>query len=163
MEEIISLCKRRGFVYPSSEIYGGLANAYDYGPLGAELLRNIRNIWWSEFITRRSDMVGLDSQIIVHPQTWVASGHVAAFHDPLVEDVKNRKRYRADHVIEAWLDSPMNKEKISVVVENMTIDEMGKFIAEHKVLSPDKNELTPPRSFNLLFEKIGRASCRERV
>src|SRR5207237_341391 len=101
MEDIIALCKRRGFVYPSSEIYGGLANAYDYGPLGTELLRNLRNMWWTEFISKRDDMVGLDSQIIVHPQTWVASGHVGAFTDPMVEDLKTHKRYRADHIIEA--------------------------------------------------------------
>ena len=159
MEDIIALCKRRGFVYPSSEIYGGLANAYDYGPLGAELLRNIRNIWWSEFITQRNDMVGIDSQIIVHPQTWVASGHVDAFNDPLVEDVKTHKRYRADHIIEAWLESPLNKDGIKVSVEDMTIEEMATFMMNNNIQSPDKNELTPPRRFNLLFEThIGAVS-----
>lgn len=162
MDEIISLCKRRGFVYPSSEIYGGLANAYDYGPLGTELLRNIRNLWWQEFIQKRSDMVGLDSQIIVHPQTWVASGHVSSFHDPLVEDKKNHKRYRVDHLIEGWLKK--HPEADAVVVEDMTFTEMSEFIKTHKVLSPDGNELTEPKQFNLLFEtSIGAVSGEKSI
>ena len=82
LETIVSLCKRRGFVYPTSEIYGGLANTYDYGPIGTELLNNIRQAWWHTFITQREDMVGLDSAIILHPETWVASGHVNSFTDP---------------------------------------------------------------------------------
>ena len=111
LETIVSLCKRRGFVYPTSEIYGGLANTYDYGPLGVELLNNIRQIWWRTFITSREDMVGLDSAIILHPETWVASGHVNSFTDPLVEDKVTHKRYRADHLIENWLrkqDKPID-------------------------------------------------------
>ncbi len=162
MEELIALCKRRGFVYPSSEIYGGLANSYDYGPLGAELLRNIRNLWWEEFIHRRTDMVGLDTQIILHPQTWVASGHVASFTDPLVEDKVTHKRYRADHLIEAWIERQKNKGKSlydAVVIEDMKIDEMAAFITEHKILSPDGNEISEPKTFNLLFETaIGSVS-----
>lgn len=150
MDEIVALSKRRGFVYPTSEIYGGLANSYDYGPLGAELLRNIRNLWWKEFIHKRQDMVGVDTQIMQHPQTWVASGHVGAFSDPLVEDRKTNKRYRADHIIEAWLEKNGNPNNISV--EDMKIDEMAKFIQENKILSPDGNELSDPKPFNLLFE-----------
>ncbi|HRY20785.1 MAG TPA: glycine--tRNA ligase, partial [Flexilinea sp.] len=92
LEKITSLSKRRGFVYPTSEIYGGLTSSYDYGPLGAELLRNIRNLWWREMITCREDMIGIDSQILLHPETWVASGHVNAFNDPLVEDKVTHKR-----------------------------------------------------------------------
>lgn len=152
MEELVSLCKRRGFVYPSSEIYGGLANAYDYGPLGAELLRNIRNIWWQEFISKRGDMVGLDSQIIVHPQTWVASGHVSAFNEPLIEDLKTNKRYRADHLIEWWLQSPHNKEKLDIIVEELTRDEMDEFIKKHAVKSPEGNQLSEIKKFDLLFK-----------
>ena len=153
VDEIVSLCKRRGFVYPTSEIYGGLMSSYDYGPAGAELLRNIRNLWWKTFIQDRSDMVGLDSQILLHPQTWVASGHVGSFSDPLVEDKKTQKRYRADHLIEAWLaDHPEE----NVVVEDFTIEQMAEFIASHKVKSPDGNEVTVPQKFNLLFEtKLG--------
>ncbi len=147
MEKIVSLAKRRGFVFPTSEIYGGLSNSYDYGPAGAELLRNIRNLWWKEFINNRDDMVGLDTQIILHPETWVASGHVGGFSDPLVEDIETHKRYRADHLIEKWL--PKDSE---VVVENMNLEEMGKFIKENNIKSPDGNGLSEPRSFNLLFE-----------
>lgn len=150
LEDIVSLAKRRGFVYPTSQIYGGLANSYDYGPLGTELLRNLRELWWQEFIHRRPDMVGLDTQIMQHPQTWVASGHVASFSDPLVEDIKTQKRYRADHLIEAWLEH--HPEKTDVKVEDMKIDEMAAFISENKILSPDKNPVTAPKSFNLLFE-----------
>ena len=112
LEKIAALSKRRGFVYPTSEIYGGLTSSYDYGPLGAELLRNIRNLWWHEMITTREDMVGIDSQILLHPETWVASGHVTAFNDPLVEDKVTHKRYRADHLIEQWLDKHPEVERI---------------------------------------------------
>lgn len=154
LEEIVAVCKRRGFVYPTSEIYGGLANSYDYGPMGAELLRNIRNLWWQEFIHKRRDMVGLDSQILLHPQTWVASGHVSSFSDPLVEDPKTGKRYRADHLIEAWIQAEHQKDSASSYPspENMMIDEMALFMTEHHILSPDGNPLTEPRTFNLLFE-----------
>lgn len=157
MDELISLCKRRGFVYQTSEIYGGLANSYDYGPLGTELLRNLRDLWWKEFIHRRPDMVGLDTQIILHPETWVASGHVSSFSDPLVEDKITHKRYRADHIIEAWLEQTPQKE--AVVVEDMKIDEMAAFIQANKIASPEGNELTEPKTFNLLFESaIGAVS-----
>lgn len=149
LDDIVSLCKRRGFVYPTSEIYGGLANSYDYGPLGVELLRNIKELWWKEFVRNRSDMVGLDSQILLHPETWVASGHVGAFNDPLVEDAVTKKRYRADHLIEAWLGGHSD---VSVVLEDLTLEEMGAFIAKHAITSPDGNPLSPPKKFNLLFE-----------
>jgi len=147
LEEIVALAKRRGFVYPTSEIYGGLANVYDYGPVGAQLLKNIRDLWWKEFIEKRADMVGLDSAILQHPETWVASGHVEAFNDPLVEDTKNGKRYRADHIIEKWLSDDSD-----VVVEDMTIEEMAEFIKKNNISSPDGNELTEPKKFNQLFE-----------
>lgn len=152
LDDIVSLAKRRGFVYPTSQIYGGLANSYDYGPLGAELLRNIRNLWWQEFIRLRSDMVGLDTQIMLHPETWVASGHVSSFADPLVEDKKTGKRYRADHLIEAWLLRQKDPALQQLQVEDMKIEEMAAFIEEHHILSPDGNEITAPKSFNLLFE-----------
>ena len=160
MDDIVSLCKRRGFIYQTSEIYGGLANSYDYGPLGAELLRNIRNLWWTELIQKRSDMVGIDSQIILHPQTWVASGHVGSFSDPLVEDLKSHKRFRADHLIESWINKKDDKEKYKgLVVEDMTVQEMGAFINENKIVSPDGNELSEVKTFNLLFEtQIGAVS-----
>lgn len=157
MDKIVSLCKRRGFVYPTSEIYGGLANSYDYGPLGAELLKNIRDLWWREFIHKRDDMVGLDSQILLHPQTWVASGHASSFADPMVEDKKTHKRYRVDHLIEQWIKSNKGDVEFSkVVVEDMKMEDMGEFIKKWKINSPDGNELTEPKQFNLLFEtKLG--------
>ena len=151
LDEVVALCKRRGFVYPTSEIYGGLANSYDYGPMGTELIRNLRDLWWRQFIHKRPDMVGLDSQILLHPQTWVASGHVASFSDPLVEDAKTAKRYRADHLIEAWLKAHPEKAA-NISVENMKIDEMAAFIRQHDIKSPDGNSISEPKSFNLLFE-----------
>ncbi|MCB8983566.1 MAG: glycine--tRNA ligase [Ardenticatenaceae bacterium] len=150
LETITALAKRRGFVYPTSEIYGGLASSYDYGPLGAELLRNVRNLWWRELIHKRQDMVGLDSQILLHPETWVASGHVASFTDPLVEDKVTHKRYRADHLIETWLAA--HPGEADVVVEDLNISDMAAFLAEHGVCSPEGHEVTAPKAFNILFE-----------
>jgi len=98
MEKLISLCKRRGFVYPGSEIYGGLANSWDYGPLGAELKKNIKDLWWDRFVRGRDDVVGLDAALIMNPKVWEASGHVAGFSDPLVECKKCHSRYRADQL-----------------------------------------------------------------
>ncbi len=150
LDTLVALAKRRGFVYPTSEIYGGLASSYDYGPLGVELLRNIRALWWREMVNKRFDMVGIDSQILLHPQTWVASGHVSSFTDPLVEDKVTNQRYRADHLIEAWI--AQNPGVDDVVVEDLSVAEMAEFIAKHQVTSPDGNEVTPPREFNILFE-----------
>lgn len=153
LDQIVSLAKRRGFVYPTSDIYGGLANSYDYGPLGAELIKNIKDQWWQYFITARRDMVGLQTQILQHPQTWVASGHVDAFHDPLVEDKITHQRYRADHIIEAWLERKAQKLDLgALIVEDMDIDEMASFIKKYQILSPDGNELSEPKEFSLLFE-----------
>ena len=151
LETIISLCKRRGFVYPTSEIYGGLANTYDYGPLGTELLNNIRQAWWHAFISTREDMVGLDSAIILHPQTWVASGHVSSFTDPLVEDKVTHKRYRADHLIEGWLKKQGNPPK-GINIEGMSLEDMAVFIEQHGIQSPDGNPITAPKAFNILFK-----------
>jgi len=196
LEEIVSLAKRRGFVYQTSEIYGGLANSYDYGPMGAELMRNIRNIWWEEFISKRTDMVGLDSQILLHPKTWVASGHVSSFTDPLVEDKKTHKRYRADHLIEAWKDERekqaveiqyrLEKDKkegkrqeytkeekkaqeqiqkdLLIIIEDMSTQEMADFIKEHNIKSPEGNDITDPKDFNILFEtSIGAVTGEKSV
>lgn len=152
LDEIVALAKRRGFVYPTSEIYGGLVSSYDYGPNGVELLSNIKQLWWKEFIQKRDDMVGLDSQIMLHPQTWVASGHVSSFADPMVEDSISHKRYRADHLIEAWAMRHPEKLPADFKIENLTIEEMGKFIENFKILSPDGNKVSAPKKFNLLFE-----------
>ncbi len=155
LEQIVSLAKRRGFVYPTSSIYGGLANSYDYGPLGVELLRNIKNAWWHSFITTRSDMIGLDSQVLLHPQTWEASGHINSFNDPLVDDTVTKKRYRADHLIEYWIEKQLKKDNnkyTNFIVEDLSLTEMASFIKENNILSPDGNPVTAPKSFNLLFE-----------
>lgn len=101
MEKIVSLCKRRGFIYQGSEIYGGLAGTWDYGPLGVELKNNIKNTWWRMFVQGRDDMYGVDAAILMHPKVWEASGHVAGFSDPLVECEKCKKRFRADHLEDA--------------------------------------------------------------
>lgn len=98
MEKIVSLCKRRGFVFPGSEIYGGLANSWDYGPLGVELKNNIKNLWWKKFVQERDDVVGIDASLLMNPKVWESSGHLEVFNDPLVECTKCKKRFREDHV-----------------------------------------------------------------
>lgn len=164
LDQVISVAKRRGFVFPTSSIYGGLASSYDYGPLGAELLRTIRNLWWEAFVSKRSDMIGLDSAIILHPQTWVASGHVSSFSDPLVEDVASHKRYRADHLIEDWLESHSSNEIQKTIVEDMSVEDMANFIAKHQIQSPEGNPITAPKSFNLLFKtEIGAVTDEKSV
>lgn len=150
LDQITSLCKRRGFVFPTSEIYGGLANSYDYGPLGSQLLKNIKDLWWQKFVEKREDMIGLDSSIIQHPKTWEASGHVDSFTDPLVEDKVTHERFRADHLIEEFLEKNPGTE--SKNPEEMTTAEMAEFIEKHKILSPKGNPITPPKDFNILFE-----------
>jgi glycyl-tRNA synthetase len=150
LDKIVSLCKRRGFVFPTSEIYGGLVSSYDYGPLGAELLRTLRNLWWDEMITFREDMIGVDTQIMLHPQTWVASGHVNAFNDPLVEDSVTHKRYRADQAITAWLEKHPQPEEINV--DELDLAQMGALVRRLHVTSPEGNPLLPPKAYNIMFE-----------
>src|SRR5882762_7843912 len=104
MDKLVALAKRRGFMYPGSDLYGGLANTYDYGPMGTELLRNIKNLWWKYFVQEKDDMVGLDSSIISHHRIWEASGHVASFADAMVDCKSCKTRLRADHLIEDWLE-----------------------------------------------------------
>lgn len=153
LEELSSLAKRRAFVYPTSEIYGGLANSYDYGPLGAELLRKIRNLWWDFFISQREDMVGLDSQIILHPKTWVASGHVDSFTDPMVEDKVSHKRYRADHLIETWLEKHIELAlPKDFNLADLKPAQMNDLIRQYQIKSPDGNDITEVKDFNILFE-----------
>ncbi|MFZ1721961.1 MAG: glycine--tRNA ligase [Microgenomates group bacterium] len=156
LDHVVALAKRRGFVYPTSEIYGGLANSYEYGPLGAQLLKNIKDSWWKFFIENREDVVGLDSQILQHPTTWEASGHVSSFSDPLVTDTKTGKRYRADHLIESWVENHPESVDTNNSIENMTAEEMNSYIQSNNILSPDKNSVSEVKTFNLLFEtKIG--------
>ncbi len=142
LEDIASLAKRRGFIYQGSEIYGGLAGTWDYGPLGTALKRNITNAWWKFFVDSREDMYGIESAILMNPKVWVASGHVAGFTDPLIEDVKTKKRYRLDHLL----------EEADVDIKGMGLDQMVTALQEKGIKSPDGNELANPASFNLLFE-----------
>ena len=148
-EKVVALSKRRGFVYPSSEIYGGLGNVYDYGPLGVEMLKNLRNLWWDKFVRRRIDMVGIESQIFMHPTVWVASGHAKGFSDPMVEDTKNNKRWRADHLVEEHSKTVLNQE---IDTDLMSTEELNEYIKKHNVKSPDKNPLGEVRQFNLMFQ-----------
>lgn len=146
MEKIIALCKRRGFVYPSSEIYGGLANTWDFGHYGSLLKSNLRDWWLKKFVLDRSDMVLVDTSIILNPKVWEASGHVAGFNDALVDCKNCKHRTRADHLIEAEL-----KDK---KVEGLAIEELTKIIRENKLKCPQcgSAELTDVRKFNLLFK-----------
>jgi len=142
MEKIVSLAKRRGFIFPGSEIYGGLAGTYDYGPLGLTLKKNIENLWWRFFVDTRDDMYGIDSAILMNAKVWEASGHVGGFHDPLVADVKTKKRYRADHLL----------EEVGVDPTGMSLEQMGACIAEKGLRSPDGNQLSAPQQFNMMFK-----------
>ena len=142
MEKIVSLAKRRGFVFQGSEIYGGLAGTWDYGPLGVSLKKNIENLWWKHFVTDREDMFGIDSAILMNPRVWEASGHVATFNDPLVSDVKTKRRYRADHLL----------EEVGIDPTGMTLAAMGALIKEKNIKSPDGNELSEPQQFNMMFK-----------
>ncbi len=149
MEKIIALSKRRGIIYPGSEIYGGLANTYDYGPLGAELLRNIRNLWWKFFIQSQSDMVGLDSSIISHAKVWQASGHVAGFADAMIDCKSCQSRMRADHLIEGYFEKKGEKKN----VEGLSDEELQSIIESENIPCPvcGEKDWTKVRRFNLLF------------
>ena len=145
MEKIVALSKRRGFVYPGSDIYGGLANTWDYGPLGVELKNNIKQLWWRTFVQRRPDMVGLDSGILMHPRVWEASGHVVNFNDPLVDCRTCKSRFRADHLLEDRLGltdaAAKSPEEMSALLEaaNLACPNCG------------NRTLTDARQFNMMF------------
>lgn len=148
LEQVSNLAKRRGFIFPSSEIYGGLANTYDYGPYGAALKEKVRRLWWKRFISTRSDMYGIDSSIIINPKVWEASGHVANFGDVMVEDKVTHRRYRADHVIEDFFSAKGEEVK----VDGKTPEELQQIIEENEIKSPEGNPMTPARKFNGLFQ-----------
>lgn len=149
LDQIVSLAKRRGFVFQHAEIYGGLANLYDYGPMGAALLRNIRNSWWQTFVERRADMHGLDASVISHARIWESSGHVAGFADAMVDCRACQFRTRADHLIEDFFTSRGESEN----VEGKTVEELNQIISNHKIPCPQckKHDWTLVRKFNLLF------------
>lgn len=145
-EKVVSLAKRRGFIFPSSDIYGGLANTWDFGPAGTLLKNNLRDLWWKKFVLDRDDMVGIDASIFLSPKVWEASGHVASFTDALIDCKNCHYRTRADHLIED------NVEEIKV--EGLPVEELTKIIKENKIKCPKcgKTEWTEVRRFNLLFE-----------
>ncbi|PJE65063.1 glycine--tRNA ligase, partial [Candidatus Saccharibacteria bacterium CG10_big_fil_rev_8_21_14_0_10_47_8] len=143
LEDIVSLAKRRGFIYQGSEIYGGLAGTYDYGPLGAVLKRNIVNAWLKYFVDSWDDMYQIDTAILMNPKVWQASGHVDTFHDPLIEDVKTKKRYRLDHLLE---DAGVKN------TASMSLEQMIDTIKQKGIKSPEGNDLGNPAKFNLLFK-----------
>ena len=142
MEAIISLCKRRGFIYQGSDVYGGLSGTWDYGPLGVQLKRNIMDLWWRRFVDERDDMYGVDAAILMNQKVWQASGHVDTFVDPLCEDTVNHRRYRTDHIL----------KDNGVDADGMTMEQMDAAIAEKGIKSPDGNPLSKSRTFNMMFK-----------
>ena len=150
MSEIVSICKMRGFIFPGSEIYGGLANSWDYGPLGVELKNNIKKAWWKKFVQESPYNVGLDSAILMNPQIWVASGHVGGFADPLMDCKECKSRYRADKLIEDFA----HKTDEDIIVDGWDNDKMLNFINDHKIKCPKCGSLnyTDIRQFNLMFK-----------
>lgn len=135
MEDIVSLCKRRGFVFQSSEIYGGLAGFYDYGPLGVELVNNLKKLWWQAMVGEHDNIFGIDGAIIQNPLLWEASGHIAGFTDPMVEDLVTHKRYRADHL---------------AGVDSSDLSELAKLLKDKQ--SPEGNPISQPRYFNMMMK-----------
>ncbi|NCB41518.1 MAG: glycine--tRNA ligase [Clostridia bacterium] len=151
MEKIVSLAKGRGFVYPGSEIYGGLANSWDYGPVGVELKNNIKRAWWKKFVQESEFNVGLDAAILMNPQTWVASGHVGGFADPLIDCKSCKSRFRADKLIEDYAKE--SGEEI-IGIDGWNNDKLQGYIKEHSLQCPDcgKADFTAIRQFNLMFK-----------
>ena len=150
MDKIVNLCKSRGYIYPGSEIYGGLANSWDYGPLGVEFKNNVKKAWMKKFIQENKYNVGLDAAILMNPETWVASGHVGGFSDPLIDCKECKTRHRADKLIEDWLKEN-NKEE---VVDGWSDEKMVDFIHDNNIKCPDcgASNFTPIRKFNLMFK-----------
>ena len=152
MDKIVALCKNRGFVYPGSEIYGGLANTWDYGNLGVELKNNVKRAWWQKFIQESPYNVGVDCAILMNPQTWVASGHLGSFSDPLMDCKECHERFRADKIIEDF--SQENGIELESSVDGWSQEEMMNFIKDHNVPCPTcgKHNFTDIRQFNLMFK-----------
>ena len=152
MEKIVALCKGRGFIFPGSEIYGGLANTWDYGPLGAELKNNVKRAWWKKFVQENKYNVGLDAAILMNPQTWVASGHLGGFSDPLMDCRECKERFRADKLIEDW--TAENGVALEKPIDAFSQQEMKDFIENNNIPCPTcgKHNFTDIRQFNLMFK-----------
>lgn len=142
MENIVGLAKRRGFIYPGSDIYGGLSGTWDFGPLGVQLKRNIMKLWWEMFVDQRDDMYGIDAAILMNQKVWQASGHVDTFTDPLVEDLETKQRFRADHLLKDAGHS----------VDGLSLEQMTQLIRDNDVKSPAGNDLSEVRTFNMMFK-----------
>ena len=142
MEAIVSLCKRRGFIYQGSDVYGGLSGTWDFGPLGTTLKRNIMNLWWKMFVEDREDMYGVDAAILMNQRVWKASGHVDTFSDPLVEDLTTKQRFRADHLI----------KDAGFSADGLNLEGMTALIREKNIKSPAGNDLSEVRTFNMMFK-----------
>ena len=153
MDKIVALAKNRGFVFQGSEIYGGLANAWDYGPLGVELKNNVKKAWWKKFVQENEYNVGVDCAIFMNPRVWVASGHVASFTDPLIDCRSCKNRHRADHLIEKWT-AASDAFDTPVKADGWSNERMLGFIKEHKVRCPDcgASDFTDVRKFNMMFK-----------
>ena len=152
MDKIVALCKNRGFIFAGSEIYGGLANTWDYGPLGVELKNNIKKAWWKKFVQENPYNVGQDAAILMNPQTWVASGHLAGFSDPLMDCRECKERFRADKLIEDW--NTENGKELDKPIDAFTQAEMKDYIEENNIPCPScgKHNFTDIRQFNLMFK-----------
>ena len=152
MEKIVALCKGRGFIFSGSEIYGGLANTWDYGPLGVELKNNVKKAWWKKFVQENPYNVGLDAAILMNPQTWVASGHLGGFSDPLMDCKECKERFRADKLIEDWAGE--NGVELEKPIDAFSQAEMKDFIESHNIPCPTcgKHNFTDIRQFNLMFK-----------
>src|SRR5574344_1168960 len=150
MQKIVNLCKSRGYIYPGSEIYGGLANTWDYGPLGVELKNNVKKAWWKKFITESEYNVGLDCAILMNPKVWEASGHIGGFSDPLMDCKACKSRHRADDLIENW----NAKKGITLNIAGWTNEQMEEYIRENKIPCPicGNSDFTGVRKFNLMFK-----------
>ena len=150
MDKLVALCKSRGFIFAGSEIYGGLANTWDYGPLGVELKNNIKRAWWKKFVQENTLNTGLDSAILMNPNVWVASGHVGGFSDPLMDCKSCKTRHRADNLIEDYI----SRKKLNISIAGWSNEQMEKYIADNKIPCPNcgKCDFTGVRQFNLMFK-----------
>ena len=151
MEKITALAKNRGFIFPGSEIYGGLANTWDYGPLGVEFKNNVKKAWWKKFVQESKYNVGIDAAILMNPQVWVASGHVGGFADPLIDCKACKARFRADQLIEEYLKEQGIE---GVTVDGWSNEKLESFIKEKEIKCPEcgKSDFTGIRQFNLMFK-----------
>lgn len=150
MDKIVNLCKGRGIIFAGSDIYGGMGNTWDYGPIGNEIKSNIKREWWKQFVYQNDNTFGVDAAILMNPRVWDASGHTASFSDPKLDCKNCKTRHRADNLIEDYA----KKKGLNVVADKMSEDEMSAFIVEHQIKCPNcgKCDFTPIRQFNLMFE-----------